>query len=228
MTFIEFSHFLHVFAFAVVIGVDMPAFYATKRAAAIDLSPDVRLLAVRTARWTNALSSVALALLLPLGVELGGNLGVYRITSEIALPITWAIGLTWIALILASDLMSTSTLGHRLYAIEIWVRVLIGLGNIYDGLAKLLGGPSPIEATWLAVKVLILGVVLVISGVVRARLKPVRAALAQINPMSAQTSRWDDATAAAALAAVGRTRLLVHVNFTLVAVAAWMGINKPW
>jgi|GEM_PF-5952676 len=227
MTFIDFVHFAHVFAFAIIM-VDMTTFYATKRAAKFGTTPETRILAARTARWSNAFSSLALAALLPLGVELGGNLGVYRITHEVALTITWAIGLSWLALVLAADMLSTSKLGHKLYTIEIWVRVLIGLGNIYDGLTALLGGRSPIETNWLAVKVLILGIVLVLSGMVRARLRPVRMALADINPLSAQKSTWDEATSKAVMAAVGRTRMLVHINFTLVLVAAWMGINKSW
>jgi hypothetical protein len=228
MTAIEFFHFAHVFAFALIM-VDMTTFYATRRAAKFGTSPETRILAARTARWSNAFSSFALAALLPLGVELGADLGVYRVTHDIALTVTWIIGLSWLVLVLAADMMSTSKLGHRLYTIEIWVRVIIGLGNIYDALTRFLGAESTlIETNWLAVKVLVLGVVLVFSGMVRARLRPVRLALAELNPLSAQKSTWDDATAAAVMTAVGRTRLLVHINFTLVLIAAWMGINKPW
>ncbi|MBL8629788.1 MAG: hypothetical protein JNM81_09185 [Rhodospirillaceae bacterium] len=226
MTSIELIHFLHVVAFALIIGVELPAFYAAKLAAAERMLPESRLMAARIVKWANGFSSLFIILLLPLGVSLGGNLGVYRISNEVAITITWVVGLVWVALLLLAN--KDSGLGQKLYGLEIWVRILIGAGNVYDGVNALLGGNSPIQTKWLAVKVLLLGVVMILSALIRKRLRPVRAEIAKINPNSAMTAGWDDRTALAMSDTLKTIRPLVHATLLCVLVAAWMGINKSW
>jgi hypothetical protein len=227
MTSIEIFHFGHVVAFALIFAVDLPAYYAAKLVAGENTAPELRLLAARVVRWSNVISSGALILLMGWGVEIAVNLGVYRVTQDIAMTITWAIILSWLALWLAAEILGTSALGKRLYTIEIWVRVLIGLGNVYDAIIGFMG-TGLIETNWLALKVLLLGLVLVASGVARARLRPVREALGRITPMSAQLRNWDMVTGNAVSAALKRARPMVHMTLLMVLIAAWMGINKSW
>jgi hypothetical protein len=225
----DLIHFGHVIAFAIILGVDLPAFYAARRVAADGASVDARKLAASVVRWSNLLSTISIALLLPLGVSLGADLGVYRVNHEISLTITWIVGGVWVALVIAAETFGTSGLGARLYAIEIWVRIVIGLGNIYDGVSAIAGfGNSPIETKWLALKVLLLGLVMVLSAFIRHRLKPVRIALAETTQISALTATWDAAKSDSVAAALKSTRPLVHSIFLFVLIAAWMGINKSW
>jgi hypothetical protein len=226
MTTLDLIHFAHVLAFALILGVELPAFYAAKLAAAERMPPESRLMAARIVRWANVISALAIVFLLPLGISLGGSLGVYRISHEVAITITWAVGWVWVALVILSE--RSSGLGQKLYGLEYWVRIIIGLGNIYDGLNFLLGGSSPIQTKWLAVKVLLLGVVMILSAVIRKRLKPVRIEIAKINPESALTTTWDDRTALAMSDTLKTVRPLVHATLLCVLIAAWMGINKSW
>ncbi len=227
MTANDFFHYAHVLAFAVILAVDIPAFYAAKLAAAPRASIDARLLAARVARFGNMLSSAALILILPVGVEIATTLGVYRLTNEVAITITWVISFAWLALWVVAEMMGASTLGTKLYTIEIWVRVIIGLGNVYDAIIGFMG-TGLIETKWLATKVLLLGLVLVASGMARARLRPVRAALGSINPLSAQYATWDARTAQAVIDALKRTRPMIHATWLMVLIAAWMGVTKSW
>lgn len=228
MTLLEFSHFAHVLAFAVVIGVDLPAFYAAKRAADMKATPDVRLLAARIVRWSNMLSSAGIALLLPLGLAIGVNLGVYAASSDSIIGVILALGLAWFVLVVLTEVLGETGLGKKLYTFELWFRGVIGLSCVFDGINGFVSDGSPIETNWLALKVLLLGLVLVASAVIRARLKPVRAALGEINPLSAQLSSWDARTAQEVTDALQRVRPLVHSVFLFVLIAAWMGITKSW
>jgi hypothetical protein len=226
MDSMHWFHFLHVFAFAVVVMVDLPAFYAVRRAAEPRAPAGTVLLAAQLARWTTALSGFALVLFLPLGVEMGIDLGAYTLKSGAWLTATWIVSLVWLALAVAAAINGASDLGRRLYTIEIWVRGLIGLGNIYDG-AVGFGGDGLIHGDWLALKILLFGIALLASAWVRAKMRPVREALAAINPLSAQRSTFDAATAAQVSAQLARIRPGVHTIWLVCLIAAWMGINKP-
>lgn len=228
MTALNTAHFLHVVAFALVLGLDLPAFYAAKRASVTAATSEMRLLAARVVRWSGTLSSLALALLLPLGITIGAALGAYRVTNETWLIATWLISGLWVALIILAEALDSNGLGGRLYTLEIWVRWIIGLGNLYDGVNAMLGGRSPIQAPWLALKVALLGLALIASAVARQRLRPVRAAFAELNPMSAQSSSWDTSTSETVAAALKRARPMTHAILLFVLVAAWMGVTKSW
>ncbi|MDX2142415.1 MAG: hypothetical protein SFV19_03580 [Rhodospirillaceae bacterium] len=226
MTANEFFHFSHVLAFAVVMAVDLPAFYAVRLATATGANADMKLMAARIARWANALSSAAVALLLPLGVAIAIEIGVYTLTDPAYLTATWIIGLGWFALIIVAE-ASGGGLGERLYTIEIWVRALIGLGNIYDAVVGFMG-TGMIQTHWLATKVLLLGLILLASAWARAKLRPVRTALKALNPMSAIAGKFDEPTALAVTAALGRVRPAIHATWLMLLIAAWMGINKSF
>lgn len=227
MTANDLFHYGHVIAFALILGVDLPAYYAAKLVSGENTAPELRLLAARVVRWSNVVSSGALILLMGWGVEIAVELGVYRVTQDIAMTITWAIILAWLALWLAAELAGTSALGRRLYTIEIWVRVIIGLGNVYDAITGFMG-TGLIETNWLAAKVMLLGLVLVASGVARARLRPVRDAIGSVDPMSAINNKWNRETANAVAVALKRARPMVHSTLLFVLIAAWMGVTKSW
>jgi hypothetical protein len=227
MTSIDLFHFGHVIAFALIFAIDLPAYYAAKLVGGENTAPELRLVGARVVRWSSVVSSGAMILLMGWGVEIAVNLGVYRVTQDIAMTITWAIILAWLALWVAAELAGTSALGKRLYTIEIWVRIIIGLGNVYDAITGFMG-TGLIETKWLAAKVLLLGLVLIASGVARARLRPVRDAIGTVDPMSAINNKWDRDTGNAVAAALKRARPMVHMSLLFVLIAAWMGVTKSW
>ena len=218
---LDLFHFLHVAAFALVIAVDLPSFYAVRRAAAPRAPAGAMLLAAQLTRWTTAISGTALTLMLPLGVELGADMGAWRLSSPVWLTITWAVALAWLVLIVVAGR------NKALYTAEIWVRVIMGLGNVYDG-AIAFDGQHAIATDWLAVKVLLFGVALLASAWVRAKMRPVRAALSEIDPLSAQRSTLDERTAGELADQLRRIRPGVHAIWLAALIAAWMGINKPF
>lgn len=227
MNSIDTFHFLHVVAFALVLVIDMPAFMAARRAAEPRAPAGMVLLAAQVMGRTTALSGLALILLLPLGVEIAIELGVYDLKAPGWLTATWAVSLAWLALVIAAGRSGTSPLGRRLYTIEIWVRALIGLGNVYDG-AVGFGGDGLIHGDWLALKILLFGVALLASAWVRAKMRPVREALAQVNPLSAQRSTLDERTSTEMLGHLAKVRPGIHSIWLICLIAAWMGLNKSF
>lgn len=221
----EFYHFLHVAGFALIVGVDLPSFYAVRRASHPRAPAGAMLLAAQLTRWTTTISGVALLLMLPLGVEIGVDLGAWQLTSPRWLTITWAVSLAWLALVIVAGVRGTR--GRAVYTAEIWVRVIMGLGNIYDG-AIAFDGQHAITTNWLAVKVLLFGIALLASGWVRAKMRPVREALMTIDPLSAQHASLDVRTAREVAEQLGRIRPGVHAILLMALIAAWMGINKPF
>ena len=104
-------NFLHVLVFAVIVGIELPALYALRMAGAPSGNEATRSMAVRVKHYADAVSAIMLVLLLPLGVQIATQLGVYTLTSSAWLYATWVVGLVWLAIALMSELTGASTWG---------------------------------------------------------------------------------------------------------------------
>ncbi len=213
-------HYLHILAFAVIVGVELPAMYALRLARSPGASESARRLAIRVKRYADAISAVMLVLLLPLGVQIGAKLGVYTVTSDIGLHITWAVGLIWLAIALMSETTGMSKWARRSYATECVLRIVIGLGNIYDAVIGFMGD-GLIQTHWLATKVLLLGLILTISGWTRWQTRAVRFAV-----FDAESGATPESGHLAAI--LRRAQWGNHSILAMVLIAAFMGSAKPW
>ena len=173
MTAASVFHFLHIAVFAVIVGIELPAMYALRLARASDSNEVTRTLAIRVKRYADALSAIMLVLLLPLGVQIATHIGVYTLMSPAWLYATWAVGLVWLTIAVLSELTGTSIWAQRIYKSECVLRIIIGLGNIYDAVVGFMG-TGMIQTNWLATKILLFGLILVISGWIRWQTKAVR------------------------------------------------------
>ncbi len=220
MTAYSTFHFLHILVFAVIAGIELPAMYALRLARSPDSSAAARTMALRVKRYADAASAVMLVLLLPLGVQIGADLGVYTITSNIALPITWAVGLIWLAIAVMSEAAGDSRWARRIYKSECVLRIIIGLGNVYDAVVGFMGA-GMIQTHWLATKVLLLGLILVISGWIRWQTQAVRfASLDAASTTTADSERL--------IAIIRRAQWGSHSILAMVLIAAYLGTAKPW
>ena len=218
MTGYSAFHFLHIIVFAVIAGVELPAMYALRLARAPGASEAGRSLALRVKRYADGISAVMLVLMLPLGVQIGAGLGVYTVTSNVGLYVTWAIGLLWLAIAVVSETAGTSRWARRIYKSECVLRIFIGLGNVYDAVVGFVGS-GLIQTNWLATKVLLFGLVLVVSGWIRWQTQAVRFG-----------SRAGDAPLESdeLIAMVRRAQWGSHSILAMVLIAAYMGTAKPW
>jgi len=222
MTAYSAFHFLHVLVFAVIVGVELPASYALRLARSPASSESARALALRVKRCADATSAVMLVLLLPLGVQIGGQLGVYAITSNVSLYITWAVGLAWLAIAVISEALGDSRWARRIYKSECALRIIIGLGNVYDAVAGFMGD-GMIQTHWLAAKVLLLGLILVVSGWIRWQTQAVRFSSFDADAAPATADEPERL-----IAIIRRAQWGSHSILAMVLIAAYMGVAKSW
>lgn len=213
-------HFLHVLVFAVIAGIELPALYALRMARSPGSGEAARAMALRVKRYADALSAIMLVLLLPLGVQIASQLGVWALSSSVWLYATWAVGLAWLAIALMSELTGASKWARRIYKSECVLRIIIGLGNVYDAVSTFMGG-GMIQGNWLAAKVLLLGLILVVSGWVRWQTRAVRFA-------SFDADSGTVAESERLVAIIRRAQWGSHSILAMVLIAAYMGTAKPW
>ncbi|MCY3604396.1 MAG: hypothetical protein OXH45_01425 [Gammaproteobacteria bacterium] len=208
-------NFLHVLVFAVIVGIELPALYALRMAGGPSGNQATRSMAVRVKRYADAVSAIMLVLLLPLGVQIAADLGVYTLMSSSWLIATWVVGLVWLAIALMSELTGASTWAQRIYKSECVLRIVIGLGNVYDAVVGFTGD-GMIQTNWLAAKVLLFGLILVVSGWIRWQTRAVRFA-SETGPDPQQL-----------IATLRRAQWGSHSILAMVLIAAYLGTAKPW
>lgn len=213
-------NFLHVLVFAVIVGIELPAIYALRMARSPESGDAMRTMALRVKRCADAISAIMLVLLLPLGVQIATQLGVYTLTSSAWLYATWLVGLAWLAIAVMSEAAGASRWARRIYKSECVLRIVIGLGNVYDAVVGFMGD-GMIQGDWLAIKVLLFGLILVISGWIRWQTQEVRfASFDTISGTAADSERL--------IAIIRRAQWGSHSILAMVLVAAYMGTAKPW
>ncbi|MDE0680537.1 MAG: hypothetical protein OXI11_10050 [Gammaproteobacteria bacterium] len=213
-------NFLHILVFAVIIGIELPALHALRMAGGPSGNQATRSLAVRVKRYADAVSAIMLVPLLPLGVQIASQLGVWTLSSSTWLYATWAVGLAWLAIAVIAETGGASIWARRIYKTECVLRIVIGLGNVYDALSTFIGG-GMIQTNWLAAKVLLFGLVLVVSGWIRWQTRAVRFASVDAGAESGPDPQQ-------LIATIRRAQWGSHSILAMVLIAAYLGTAKPW
>ena len=212
-------NFLHILVFAVIVGIELPALYALRMARAPGGNEATRSMALRVKRYADAVSAIMLVLLLPLGVQIASQLGVWTLSSNVWLYATWAVALAWLAIAVIAEAGGASIWARRVYKTECVLRIIIGLGNVYDAVSTLMGG-GMIQTNWLAAKVLLFGLILVVSGWIRWQTQAVRFASLDAAESSADSQQLIDT--------IRRAQWGSHSILAMVLIAAYLGTAKPW
>lgn len=213
-------NFLHILVFAVIVGIELPALYALRMAGAPSGKGSTRSMAVRVKRYADAVSAIMLVLLLPLGVQIATELGVYTLSSSSWLIATWVVGLAWLAIALMSELAGNSHWARRIYNSECVLRIIIGLGNVYDAVVAFTGN-GMIQTNWLAAKVLLFGLVLIVSGWIRWQTRTVRFA-------SVDGAAETGSDSQQLIATLRGAQWGSHSILAMALIAAYLGTAKPW
>ena len=219
MTAYGIFNFLHILVFAVIVGVELPALYALRLARGPGGSEAARLMSLRIKRYADAISALMLILLLPLGVQIGNALGVWTLSSNTWLYITWAVALAWLAIAVIAEAGGASIGARRVYKTECVLRIIIGLGNVYDAVSTLMGA-GMIQTNWLAAKVLLFGLILVVSGWIRWQTRAVRFASLDGAEAGADSQPLIDT--------IRRAQWGSHSILAMALIAAYLGTAKPW
>lgn len=213
----------HILVVVYLLGADLGRLYLARLGTARDTAAPARLAAARGAVWLGSVTDAALVLILPVGVSLGAALGVFRVVSPGWLTATWLVSAAWLALSVAAMVAAGRPGGGRRLALADSVfRLVMGAGQVYDGINALLGTSVSVEARWLGIKLVLFGLLVIVSIPARRAGFAIRANLAQVDTVSG-----DHAANARLAAACGRLPVPVIAGWLAILVAAWLGVAKP-
>lgn len=215
----DLLRFVHVLLFGLWLGADYGTFVSSRVLADRDRPPQVRAAAARLMVVFDVGPRVALVLILPAGLTLASWLG--HLGGGLALRVAvWVVALAWLAMLLVVELAEDHPARETLRRVDLAWRVLLAAALLVTGAWSLVGD-GPIGADYLALKVLLFGVVLVMGTMIRLRLRAFGPAFAAVMATS------DDATEGALRTSLARTYPFVVAVWLLVLAAGWLGIANP-
>jgi hypothetical protein len=204
--------FLHVLLFVYWLGADLGVFICSTVGRRKDLTDDQRRGLREAGELIDMAPRTCLVLMVPVGLTLAANFG-SPIRGAPLLTVIWLASLAWLWLVWQVHLQHNSSLGRLFWKIDFGIRGLVMAGFVGFG-AWCLATGGPIAARWLAVKMLLFGLIILCGIGVRILL------LSSAKPAPA--------AAGSARAVDNRIRNVVFVIWALVAVIAFIGVTKPF
>jgi hypothetical protein len=207
--------FLHVLLFAYWLGADLGVFICSLTARRADVSADARARLQQAGTLIDMAPRTCLVLMVPTGLTLAANFG--SPIHGAALLAVWAAALAWLWLVWAVHWKHGAPIGQIYWRVDFAIRSVVMAGFLGFGAWCLVTG-DPIASRWLAAKMLIFGLIILCGIIVRILLLRMSAAPAPA-AAGAPPARGD-----------GRDliRQVVLVIWALVALAAFLGVTKPF
>jgi len=168
--------YLHILLFVFWLGGDVGVYLAMAFIKNPALSFETRATIIRLAFYVDLFPRCAFALMLPVGVQLAGDLGL--LPAERALQaLAWLIGLGWCALHLSALFLKGTPLARRLRQVNVGFEALMGLVFVATGAAILAGlAPAWLPATdtadWFGLKLLLFGLIFWVVLGIDTRFQP--------------------------------------------------------
>lgn len=209
--------FAHVLLFVFWLGTDVGVFLAAKISEKSELSSETRATVLQLGMVLDRLPRSALTLIFPTGMQLAMNLGL-DIAPAVATTV-WVVSLAWLAVLWIGFLKPQTPTEQRVMLFNFAMNALLALA--VSGYAiYLLAGDS--VATWLALKILMVGLIFVAGVLLDALFKPAVEAFLEIVSQGGTEER--NAKYSRAIAPV---YVVVLAIYALVLVAAYLGLAKP-
>ncbi len=210
--------FAHVLLFVFWLGTDVGVFLAAKISEKSELSSETRATVLQLGMVLDRLPRSALTLILPTGMQLAMNLGQLNVAPAVATAV-WVVSLAWLVVLWIGFLKPQTPTEQRVMLFNFAMNALLALA--VSGYAiYLLAGDS--VATWLALKILMVGLIFVAGVLLDALFKPAVEAFLEIVSEGGTEER--DAKYSRAIAPV---YIVVLAIYALVLVAAYLGLAKP-
>jgi hypothetical protein len=206
--------FLHVVLFAYWLGSDLGVFICGMVGRRPGVSPEGRANLQEAGTLIDMAPRTCLVLMVPAGLTLAADFGLSL--SGPALGAIWIGSLAWLWLVWQVHWQHGSPLGRAYWRIDFVVRFLVMAGFVGFGAASL-AGLTAITGGWLAAKMLAFGLIILCGIIVRILL--LRVAAAATPAEAGMPPRADVGS---------RIRQVVLVIWALVALAAFLGVTKPF
>lgn len=213
--------FIHVALLVLWVGAELGVFVSTALVRRERASLGARRAGLTAATNTHVVSRVCFALILPVGIELIGAINVYPLTPGLQTA-GWVISAIWLLIIFAhiraTGHPAASTLRHA----DIFFKATAGLGFVVYGLNSLATG-APIDETWFATKLFLVGLVFWAVIGVDLCFRPFFAPFSELEKYGATPEREE-----AIVRAVNHTLTAMVVLYLLLAAIVFVGRVKPF
>ncbi len=210
--------FLHVLLFVFWLGTDVGVFLAAKISEKPELSVETRSTVLGLGMVLDRLPRSALALIIPSGLQLAVMSGQLSLPGY-ALPLAWGLALLWLVVLWVGFLNPQTPTEQKAMLFNFAMNAILAVLVLAAGVWMLIAGSV---AGWIAIKILIVGLIFVCGVTLDVLFKPAVEAFIGIT-----TSGASDELNAAYSKAIGPVYLVVLAIYALVLVAAWFGIAKP-
>ncbi len=170
--------FLHILLLVYWLGADLGVFILARAARRADLSFDQRALLLKYGMIIDQLPRVCLALMLPVSLHLVDSAG-YGEVPPVLFLLGWAVSAAWLWLLYALGKSEGTPRQQQLGAVNLAGQGVFGLVVTVAGLALLLGY-GPHIAPWLALKVLLFGLIFFCAIMIDVEFRPMGPAFVRL------------------------------------------------
>ncbi len=209
--------FFHVLLFVFWLGTDVGVFLAAKISERAELSVETRSTVLGLGMVLDRLPRSALALIIPSGLSLAAMSGQIAPGSG-ALWAAWIVAILWLGILWAGFLNPQTPTEQRAMLFNFAMNAFLALGVLAAGLYLVFLGET---ASWLALKVLIVGLIFVCGVLLDVMFKPAVEAFVAIT-----TEGATDELNTQYSKAISPVYIIVLLIYALVLGAAWLGIAK--
>ena len=210
--------FAHILLFVFWLGTDVGVFLAAKISEKSELSVETRSTVLGLGMVLDRLPRSALTLIVPTGLQLAVNTGQLAVSGGIVTAV-WAIGLAWLIILWVGFLNPQTPTEQRVMLFNFAMNALAAIAVTAYAILLLTGGEV---ATWLALKILVVGLIFIAGVALDVMFKPAVEAFVEIVAEGATEER--DGRYSRAISPV---YIAVLAIYALVLVAAWFGLAKP-
>ncbi len=221
MTSAIFWGYVHIILFVFWLGAELGVFVSTALMRRARMNYEARAALLKVATITHVVPRVCFALILPVGIELTGAINVYPLTPGLQTA-SWAISAVWLLIIIAhvraAGFPAASTLRH----LDLFFKAVAGLGFVVYGLNSLATG-APIDETWFATKLFLVGLVFWTTIAVDLCFRPFFAPFAELERYGPTPEREE-----AIVRAATHTMMAMVALYLLLAAIAFVGKVKPF
>jgi hypothetical protein len=212
--------FLHILLLVYWLGADLGVFILARAARRADLSFDQRALLLKYGMIIDQLPRVCLALMLPVSLHLVDSAG-YGDVPPALFVLGWAVSAAWLWLLYALGKSEGTPRQQQLGTINLAGQGVFGLVVTVAGLALLLGyGPD--IAPWLALKVLLFGLIFFCAIMIDVEFRPMGPAFVRL-----ATEGSTPEIEALITRTVDRAVWWVLAIYALVIAITFLGAAKP-
>jgi hypothetical protein len=219
--------FLHIVLFAYWLGGDVGVFYASRYILKSELGPEARAVSAKIMHASDIAPRISLVLILPSGITLMalGPLGDEFFVQGWLLALVWVCGLAWLAAALIDYRGGDTPLAHLAQKADLTVRYALSAGLVAVAIYTMVAtDPFGVDTNpkWLGAKVAAYGLCIFCGVMIRRQLKPFGPAFGTL-----VTTGSTPEVERAILGSIRRCEPWVYGIWTLVLVAALLGVVKP-